>query len=191
MPSKRRPQARRARRPRAKTSKSKSNSIIPRVWTSRKLDRLTPRQRETYRRVISIPAKVRRGASPTQAAAESGTTLETAIRWLPYDFSQSPKSRRWVVSKSDRHVRVMKDIGDDGMKAVRVYGSREASQQSLFLHDVRKALIRNDPKLLGRWHGKRIGGRPLITSFRKLTALADSGALQFEDLYSDFGGGAQ
>jgi hypothetical protein len=192
MPSKRRPQARPAERPRATTRKSISHFIIPRTWSSRNFDKLTPRQQDTYRRTIRVVGTVRRGDSLSKAAQELGASPATVLRYFPDDFSKSGGSRQWVASKSDRHVRFMKHISDDGMSVVRVHGSREASQQSLYLNDVRKALIHNDPTLLARWHGwhgKRIGNRRLITSFRKLTALADSGALQFEDLYSDFGGG--
>jgi hypothetical protein len=78
----------------------------------------------------------------------------------------------------------MPDITNDGMRRVPVRGSHEASQQSAFLNDVRKALAKNDPTALARWHNKRIGGRKLITSFRKLIALGKTGELSFEDLYS-------
>ena len=151
---------------------------------SRNLDTLTPRQKDTYTRVIPVPGKVRRGASLSQAATESGTTVETVLRYLPHDFTKIKGSRRWVVSKSDRHVRFMKDVGNFGMRVVRVRGSTEATQQSLFMNDVRRSIVKSDPSVLAKWHGKRIGDRELITSMRKILTFAESGDLSFEDLYS-------
>jgi len=83
----------------------------------------------------------------------------------------------------------MKGITEDGMILIRVRGSRTASQQSLYLNDVRKALAAKKKATalaaLAPWQRrKRIGGRALITSLPKLIALARSVDLSFEDLYS-------
>ena len=184
MPSKGRPQAHRARRPRASSNKPKSINIVSSRSRSRNFDSLTPRQQDTYTRAIPVLGKVRRGASLYEAATESGTTVETVLRYFPRDFTKIKGSRRWVVSKSDRHVRFMKDVGDFGMRVVRVRGAVEATQQSLFMNDVRRSLAKNDPSVLSKWHGKRIGDRELITSMRKIMTFAESGDLSFEDLYS-------
>lgn len=157
---------------------------VPKTWRSRDLDNLTPRQRGVYTRAIEVLGTVRRGKSLSAGANDLGITPATVLRYFPHDFSKGKGSRRWVANKSDRHVRLVRDIGPDGMRRIRVHGSREASQQSLFLNDVRKAITKNDPSALARWHGKKIGGRMLMTSFRRLIALAKSGDLSFEDLYS-------
>ena len=157
---------------------------LPGIWRSRDFDSLTPIQQRTYTRGIEVLGRVRRGESLSNAARDLGIGRATVLQLFSRDFSKLKGSRRWVASKSDRHVRVVRDIGPDGMRRIRVRGSREASQQSLFLNDVRKAITKNDPTALARWHGKKIGGRVLLTSFRRLIALAQSGDLSFEDLYS-------
>jgi hypothetical protein len=157
---------------------------VPKTWRSRDFDNLTPRQRGIYTRAIEVLGTVRRGKSLSEGANDLGITPATVLRYFPHDFSKAKGSRRWVANKSDRHVRLVRDIGPDGMTRIRVRGSREASQQSLFLNDVRKAITKNDPTIIARWDNKRIGGRKLMTSFRRLMALAQSGDLSFEDLYS-------
>lgn len=154
------------------------------TWRLRDFDNLTPRQKSTYTRAIEVLGVVRRGESLREGAHDLGVTPATVRRYFPDDFSKPKGSRRWIASKSDRHVRLVRDIGPDGMRRVPVRGSREASQQSLFLNDVRRAITKNDPTALAPWHGKKIGGRALMTSFRQLIALAQSGDLSFEDLYS-------
>lgn len=161
-----------------------TRAAVGRAWRSRDFDNLTPRQKTTYKRAIEVLRGVRRGESLSEAASDLGIAPATVRRYFPNDFSKPKGSRRWVASKSDRHVRVIKGITEDGMRPIRVRGSREASQQSAFLNDVWKALTENDPSVLARWRRKRIGGRKLITSFDKLIALARSGDLSFEDLYS-------
>lgn len=156
----------------------------PKTWRSRDFDNLTPRQRGIYTRAIEVLGTVRRGKSLSEGANDLGITPATVLRYFPHDFSKAKGSRRWVANKSDRHIRLVRDIGPDGMTRIRVRGSREASQQSLFLNDVRKAITKNDPTIIARWDDKRIGGRKLMTSFRRLMALAQSGDLSFEDLYS-------
>jgi len=157
---------------------------VPETWRSRDFDNLTPRQRGTYTRAIEVLGTVRRGKSLSEGANDLGIAPATILRYFPHDLSKAKGSRQWVASKSDRHVRLVKDIGPDGMRRIRVRGSREATQQSQFLNDVRKAITKNDPTPLARWRGKKIGGRALMTSFRRLIALAQSGDLSFEDLYS-------
>lgn len=176
--------ARRVSKPRREREKQTRVRLVRRTWRSLDFDNLTPRQQGTYTRAIEVLGRVRRGESLSEGASDLGITPATVRRYFPKDFSKPKGSRRWVASKSDRHVRFMKDITEDGMRRIRVHGSRAASQQSLFLNDVRKAITKNDPTALARWEGKRIGGRELLTSFRKLIALAESGDLSFEDLYS-------
>src|SRR5271156_5136340 len=135
MPSKRKPQAHRARRTRAKSGKSKSINIVPSRRPSRNFDSLTPRQQDTYVRALPVLGKVRHGMSLHEAARESGTTAQTGLHYFSRDFKKMKRSRRWVVSESDTHVRFMKDVGDFGMRVVRVHGSVEGTQQALFMND--------------------------------------------------------
>jgi hypothetical protein len=180
-------------RTRVKARPSKGSSAahvrrVPRTWSLRDFENLTPHRKATYTHAIEVLGRVRRGESLSEGARDLGITPATVRRYFPKDFSKPKGSRRWVVSKSDRHVRFVKDIKHDGMSRIPVRGSHEASQQSAFLNAVRKALAAKKEATalaaLAPWRGKRIGGRALITSLPKLIALAKSGDLSFEDLYS-------
>jgi hypothetical protein len=81
-----------------------------------------------------------------------------------------------------------------GPLAVPVYGSRKAKEVSNYLNAVALYLRKGDPSRLERFKGKTVGVRgekvELITDPSILSALALAGALQFDQLYASFTGGA-
>lgn len=184
MPSKRKADARRKKLTKPLKTKRRRAAI--------NFHELSSHQQATHLRAVQVLGRVRRGESLTVAARDLRISPRTVLNRLPKDFSKARGSRVWrAKTESDKHVRRMKIIGNYGMEELLVKGTGEASELVQYLKAVRKAVAHNDPTALAPFHGKRIGGRELITSLRKLVALADGGTLHFEDLYSDPTGGAQ
>jgi hypothetical protein len=179
MRSKRRAQDRRSKQPRAIT-KTQSRAGLPQ----------SERQAELRNKSLRVLREVRRGTSLTAASKQYGISPATVRRCLPSEFRKPRGSRGYVASKADHLVRVLLIVDDRGMVPIRVRGSREATRLGKYLVAVHKAVTNEDPKALADWHGKRIGGRKLITSLRKLMPLAESGSLSFEELYATFSSGA-
>jgi len=149
-------------------------------WTIRRFKALTPKQQDTYFRTKRVIHDVRSGISPSKAARDNKTSLATVLRYFPRDFNKSKGARRYSVSPSDKHVNEVQYLGEYGYEPFLLRGTREASRQGFYLNDVKKALGGNT-SALDKWHGKRIGGRVLITDIEKLKKLARDGKLDFED----------
>lgn len=81
-----------------------------------------------------------------------------------------------------------------GPAAVPIYGSKNAKEISNYLNAVALYLRKGDTSRLERFKGKTVGVRgqkvELITDPTTLLALALAGALQFDQLYASFTGGA-
>jgi hypothetical protein len=81
-----------------------------------------------------------------------------------------------------------------GPVAVPIYGSKNAKEISDYLNAVALYLRKGDASRLERFKGKTVGVRgqkvELITDPETLSSLALAGALQFDQLYASFTGGA-
>jgi hypothetical protein len=81
-----------------------------------------------------------------------------------------------------------------GPVAVPIYGSKNAKEISDYLNAVALYLRKGDASRLERFKGKPVGVRgqkvELITDPETLSSLALAGALQFDQLYASFTGGA-
>jgi hypothetical protein len=145
---------------------------------------LSDRAFETQKRVFEALAKMRHlGFSLNQAAQESGTTAASVRRYAPAALRRS-KGGRWVVTKSDRYVRVLSLPGANGPVIVHARGSKEAQFASAYLASVGRWRKTHKPYELAPFHGKKVGGFELITSSRTLRALDDAGLLQLDTLYA-------
>src|SRR5713101_6746498 len=129
MPSKRRPQARRSKQPRAKNHTSTTVNISrPRVDNPS-----SDRSFEAKKRSFDAVAKMRHdGLSLYAASREAGTTPATVRHYLPAALRRS-KTGRWVATKSDRYVRLLSLPGAHGPVIVRARGSEEARFASAYL----------------------------------------------------------
>jgi hypothetical protein len=161
MPSKRRPQARRGRKPRAKHNKSTGINI---PFSDR-----------------AFEAKKR--AFEAIASDEAGTTPETVHKYLPAALRRS-KIRRWIATKSDRYVRLLSLPGAHGPVIVRACGSEEARLASNYLASLTRWARTERASELAPFHGKKIGDFELITAARTLLPLRDAGLLQLDTLYA-------
>jgi hypothetical protein len=187
MPSKRRPQARRSKQPRATSKSTFVNLSIPQTGRANK-----PRQRaslsdrsfEAEQRSLHAVARARRdGISPSQAAGEEGTTLATIKKYLPAALRRS-ETGRWVVSKSDRYGRLLSLPGPQGPVTVRARGSKEAQFASAYLASLTRWARTEKAYELAPFHGKKVGDFELITAARTLRPLRDAGLLQLDSLYA-------
>jgi lambda repressor-like predicted transcriptional regulator len=122
------------------------------------------------------------GLSLLQAAREEGTTPATVRNRLPATLRF--KKGRWVVTKSDRYVRLLSLPGPHGPVTVRARGSEEARFASAYLASIARWARTEKPYELAPFHGKNIGDFELITASRTLRALSDAGLLQLDSLYT-------
>jgi hypothetical protein len=119
MPSKRRPQARRSKQPRAKND----TSITVNISRPHGDNPSSDRSFEAKKRAFDAVARMRHdGLSLDAASREAGTTPATVRHYLPAALRQS-KTGRWVATKSDRYVRVLSLPGAHGPVTVRARGS--------------------------------------------------------------------
>src|ERR1700690_999391 len=101
MSSKRRPQTRRSRQPRAK--RNNSTGVNGSRVGQRKPS--SDREFEAQKRAFHAVARMRRdGLSLDAASHEEGTTPTTVRKYLPASLQRS-KSGKWIATKSDRYVR--------------------------------------------------------------------------------------
>jgi hypothetical protein len=165
-------------RSRSAGSKSKVNHSF--AWTLHKFNVLSEKQQDTYFRAKRVIKEIRSGKSAAQAARDNKTTLATVHRYFPGDFIKLGPSRQWKISKSDMHVNLVPWLGPNGYEPFLLRGTKAASRLGTYLNDVKRAL-RSEVSALDKWHGKKIGGRKLITDLEVLTRLADEGKLDFEE----------
>ena len=123
------------------------------------------------------------GFSLNRAAHESGTTAASVLKHVPRALRRS-KGGRWVATKSDRYVRVLKLPGTTGPVIVHAHGSKEGQFASAYLASVGRWRKTHKSYELAPFHGKKVGGFELITSSRTLRALDDAGLLQLDTLYA-------
>jgi hypothetical protein len=181
MPSKRRPQARRTKLPRAIT-KTRSTAIVP-------LSRLPRRSSEARENALHVLAAMRRDRklSLSNAARLEGVTVSTVKH---YFLSALEKvDGRWHVSKSDRFREVMYVPDAHGNPIpVPTKNYRERGEVSAFIRDLGR-FFRGDQSALAKWYGKRIAGVELVTATSTLKSIE----AQLSDfaIYSTFNGGVE
>ena len=117
------------------------------------------------------------------AAHEAGTTVSTILKYLPGALRKA-KNGRWVVTKSDRYVRMVSLPGPHGPVTVPAKGSEEAHFASFYLASLARWSRTEKVYELAPFHGKKIGDFELITAPRTLRALRDAGLLQLDSLYA-------
>ncbi len=196
MPSKRRPQARRSRSPRAEKPKSISINIVSGSRRANKprahaipLSRLPKRSSEARTKALHVLAAMRRDdrLSLSKAARLEGVKVSTVKHYFSSRLTKV--NGHWRVSKSDRFRETMY-VPDERGNPVPVHTktSRERAQVSAFLRDLGR-YYRGDTSALAAWHGKSIVGVSLVTAPRTLKSIE----AQLSDfaIYSTFNGGAE
>jgi hypothetical protein len=96
---------------------------------------------------------------------------------------------RWVVTYSDRLLRVLVVLTRDGLREFAVRDSRQASVLAEYWDAVQRYLQRGDDLVLRKFRGVRIEAAdgesiPLLTEREELDRLGNAGVLSFESLYA-------
>ena len=192
MAAKRRPQARRARLPRAKKTKSTNTSVARSARTGKSrpipVSRLSQRSYAARDRSLHALADMRRGVPPARAFRENGVARRTAKKYLGAALVQDRLRGRIRPTKSDRLVRYLLIPGLYGPIEKKVRRSKEATEWAQYKAAVNRFLA-GDRHALAPWHGKKIAGIELITSPLTLKSLAEKDLLPYS-LYRSFSGGA-
>ena len=180
MPSKRRPQARRSKQPRATPNRSTTVNIS----RKRKDNPSSDRTFEAKKRAFDAVARMRRdGLSLAAASRDAGTTSATIRKYLPAALRRS-KAGQWTATNSDRYVRILSLPGAHGPVTVRAHGSEEARFASAYLASLTRWARTERASELAAFHGKKVGDFELITAARTLRPLRDAGLLQLDTLYA-------
>jgi hypothetical protein len=124
----------------------------------------------------------REGLSLTRAAAQAGTTPNTAWRYAGGAL-QRRQDGRIVARRADRLYRHMRVFTIEGPKAIGVRGSRVASVVGAHASASQHFLATGDDSRLQTFKGKRVGGLLLETDPDVIEAWARRGALDFEAIY--------
>lgn len=191
MPSKRRPQVRRARRPGAKTTKSKSTKArLAQPRRARKhraipLSKLSGRSYQARDRALHALASLRHEhrLSPTQAARLHGVRLETIQKYFPSALKKV--NGKLQVTKSDRFAATLY-VPDKQGKAVALntHSSKDRTEAGEYLRDIGRYFRGDRKALLRLQRRKKIAGVELVTDERALKAIEP--ALSDFHLYRTF-----
>jgi hypothetical protein len=125
-----------------------------------------------------------------QKAAEGKIDPRTVKRWAAGSALQKTSSGKWIAKKSDRLLRILKLPTSDGIRAVAIRGSRQATTLANYSNAVQKYLQTGDTSHLSKFAAKAVKDADgvehlLITDRKELNRLASAGVLSFyESLYS-------
>jgi hypothetical protein len=118
----------------------------------------------------------------------------TFLRNVGGAIRQNKPGSRYRAVAGDRFRRDLQIPTALGPTPIPIYGSKNAREISNYLNAVALYLRKGDALRLERFKGKTVGVRgqevELITDPATLSALALAGALQFDQLYASFTGGA-
>jgi len=154
----------------------------------RDLDRMSPRDLESYDRALQAVSKARGRLDRriTPAARASHTTVANVRRWLP-EVLRRDAFGAIVASDADRAFRPLQVIErGGGIVDVSTRGSRVASAASTYAHTVdlyRAGLV--GPDAFELFEGKRIGGVELETDADRIDELDATGRLDDFEFYQD------
>jgi hypothetical protein len=143
------------------------------------------RIQETYNRALHVLARMRRtDATLTAAAREEHIDPRTVRKYVGAELRQLSEGQIHP-TQADRRRRDMLLPTSSGPTPIVIRGSKEASQLGAYMAAVGKYLRTGETDALQQFTGKTIaGGHPLITDPEQLSALAQAGALQLDEIYA-------
>jgi hypothetical protein len=155
-------------------------------------DKLRPDART---RALHVLAKMRRDKlSLAEACRLEHIKPSTLLRNVGAAVRQDKPGGRYRAVAGDKFRRDLQIPTALGPLAVPIYGSKNATEVSSYLNAIAVYLRKGDASRLRQFKGKTVGGRgqkiKLITDPETLSSLALAGALQFDQLYASFTGGA-
>lgn len=193
MPSKERPQSRRARRPGAKRTKSTSAKVRlahPGRTSKRRsipLSQLSERSDAARNRAAHVLAAMRNdpALSLSRAARLEGVKPETVKKYFPSALKKSKGRVR--ATKSDRYTATLYIPDAQGNPVpVKTRSSRDREALGQYLRDLGRYL-RGDRRALSRWRGRKVAGVELVTDETAIVSMEP--ALSDFSLYRAFNGG--
>ncbi len=197
MPSKRRPQAHRGRKPRAGTTNSTSSisrsgrankprrrvhrdtlrtGLISKHHRAPRPSSLTAEQLKTRADVLAAHSDMLldRNLTASQAARDNGVTVRDFWKYIPKAFKKDSRGR--IRAVADRYVRRMEIPGPDGPILITVTGSKAKGEFARFRNDVFSFLAGNR-SALDKWEGVTIQGHKLLTDPGIIRMLGEQGNL--------------
>ncbi len=150
----------------------------------------TERQAEARERALATLALMRRERlSLTTAAKAEQTTPRTVKRYVGSAIRQESPGGHYRATTYDRIPRTLHVVTSEGMQAVAVRGSRQASQLAEYWAAVQRYLETGDTWALRKFRGKHITDASgaqvaLLTDLDELDRLGSAGVLSFESLYA-------
>jgi len=138
----------------------------------------------TYNKALRVLGNMRRTGKPlTAAAREERIDPRTVRKYLGTEL-KGREHGRLRPSKNDKRSRRMLVPTASGVSPVKVRGSKQASLLGKYMSAVGQYLRSGDTESLKNFEGKSISGNPLITDPETLTALAQAGSLQLDQIYA-------
>ncbi len=138
-----------------------------------------------YNRALHVLARMRRaGETLTSASREEHTDPRTVRKYLGPDLRKSAGHKGPQPTEADRRVRHMLIPSALGNVPVIVRGSRRASRLGRYMSAVGKYLRTGEIAALSEFETKSIAGHRLITDPETLSALAQAGALELDQIYA-------
>jgi hypothetical protein len=183
---------------RKQKARQQKDSKIQRSGRSKK-KQLRPRSIEEYfatserfqdrwNRVAHVISKMRSGhVSLRKAAREFGIDPGLVTR-LGRSGLRKQKNGRYAARKTDRLLRVLSVLTNEGKREIALRDSRQASLLGSYWDAVQRYLQTGDDSALNRFEQKRITDasrklHPLLTDRNELNRLGSAGVLSFESLY--------
>jgi hypothetical protein len=190
MPSRKRPQSRRAGRPRARRTTANKRQAQRRRASKRRpipLARLSQRSEAARNRALHVLAAVRDDPTltPSQAARREGVKLGTVKKYFPSAVTKVNGKLR--VTESDRYAATLYVPDAEGNPIpVKTTSWKQRQELGEFLRDLGRHQ-RGNRNALKKWRGKKIAGVELLTDERAIRNIEP--ALSDFSLYRAFNGG--
>jgi hypothetical protein len=165
--------------------RAKTRSRAPR--TTAQYEALPEKLKDIWDLVIEVVSRMRAEGASLQKATQGKIDPRTVRRWAGSAL-QKTSSGKWTAKKGDTLLRVLQIPTPDGLRAVAIRGSRQATKLAEYSNAVQKYLQTGDTSDLSRFRGKSIKDADgvehlLITDRKQLNRLGSAG-LSFESLYA-------
>jgi hypothetical protein len=180
MPSKRRPQIRRAGQPRAGKTKSIKSSVARSIRTGKyrapRPSSLSGAELKKRADVLAAHSDMmrHRSLSASRAARDNGVTIHDFWKYIPKAFVKDSRGR--IRAVPDRYVRRMEIPGPDGPIVIKIWGYKAKTEVARFRNDYFRFLA-GDLSALDKWKGVRIQGHELLTDPRIIRLQGEQGNL--------------
>jgi hypothetical protein len=172
---------------RSRLRKATRNAAVPQ--TSEQYFAMSERLQDRWIGVTNVISKMRADrVSLSEASREFGLDPSVVVRLGSSALRKRAKGQ-YAVGASDRLLRVILVLTDEGKREIAVRDSRQATVAAEHWNAAHRYLDRGDASAIRKFRGKSIidakGKRiRLLTDLNELTHLGSAGVLSFESLYA-------